>query len=834
MFANKIVSLFTLALTVFTATEAHGWQDFPSFEDMMRESDLPQSGRFSNQPVLRPESAWPATYSENAQPAQPQPLRGQLPRTESARPQSQRPLDQTNRFTPSNQRSLSEFESFGSETGISINPERSSTPAGSALSNPRSAAPQRRSDGNRQFLDPFHRASSPQDSSAWPDNSRTKNPVDGVMPRANPNGAAGSAPVRGVGQSRFLPIGQNGNNRNIDASFIPPLPERDLSWDGRGLPDLDDTASAIPDDVFDWRTIRVSVGDVILPSNTVFQHTDSVLSLPEQTAYLNLIQEIEARGVALTKDPVLRELSANARMAAWEESFYEFTRARQMAFQNGKLRSESQAARLHNGFSDPFGKSPTSKSLVSQTGYDILDDIRRYPDHFTGRPIVLYGVFTPEAMRTISRTDGALDPTVSVAEEAPDEPLTAPASTYGLEYDADSRLKKATVLTGTLTSKATGGLLATIDTSGLVTPEQGLQDIQAPWRDMRPFPVLVKGWVVKKFQGDRPLIYCESMRLLSPESHRSLVTTRTYDKERIRSEEKWLYYETMRQLNLTDTNMQQALARQNVLDRIDVLQAEIIDKFRGQVKDLKLALKNKKIDDVKFEKQLGSLNRQYQLRKKRHENFKGSPDLFPTFVDVFENPKVWQGKNVTLTGHVRHAVKYDGDSTMFDGHPLYELWLFTEDSQENPAVIVTPELPDDFPLNADVVNQVSVTGCVFKRYVYTGQTERRIAPMILAGHVQWAPTVSHVASLVKSGDVSKGAPLAVRAKALEGRESGNMALVLISLVIIFGLMVLWGRAQREERDRLRLRDRIIDVVEIENGPTPEYASATDEYLNRVR
>ena len=284
----------------------------------------------------------------------------------------------------------------------------------------------------------------------------------------------------------------------------------------------------------------------------------------------------------------------------------------------------------------------------------------------------------------------------------------------------------------------------------------------------------------------------------------------------------------------TRPDMQQKLGHQNMLDRIDVLQSEIIDKFKADALALKARQADNKVTVVEYEKQLGSLNRQFQMRKKRYQRYRNSKDKFPTYVDLFQNPDEWHGKIVTLQGHVRHSVSYDSDATMSDGRPLYELWLFTEDSQHTPAVILTPEVPPNFPMDAEVVNQVTVTGCFFKRYVYTGQTERRIAPLILAGGIQWAPSVGHVASLVKSGDLSAGSPLAVRAKKLQSKQSGNWALILVSLVIIFGLMVLWGRAQREERDRLRLRDRIVDVKEIENGAPPEFASAADEFLNRAR
>lgn len=943
MFANhsfkQSAAFGILSVLLISASPVYGWQDFPSFDEMMREADLPKSGRVSNQPVSRPESAWPITVpagplesrTERFSPSNRRDLQGipaarsswpdqpsdrsrlpaasrnplaensrtQNPRTQNPRTQNlptqnradqdfwgrqsrpsvrggtesdlerfQPTRDQSSTFDPIPERnplnSDAGYSNSGYPNGPSPNavwpPEASQQIPSSRENGSRPSNAGRVSTGGRNsdLLDPF----------GFNRNQPATNGATGRQPAANtgssnfmtlpPTGNTSSQDfIRPAGQSRPVaaePAGigfqdfesrppasqdrrsfgfsQDGNSkadRELDANF------RDSSSSTGSLPgDLDDEYPSATSDDFDWRTIRVSVGDIILPGNTIFQHAESVLSIPEENAYLDLIQDIENRKTALMQDPSLTGLSTNARLAVWEESFYEFTKARQLAFDNGKLRHESKAARLRNDLVDPFGKKVDQRSLTSRTDYLILDDIRRYPDHFTGRPIVLSGMFSPESDRTMSRTDGALDPTITTVEEDPAEPVVNRSAVYGMVYDSENRLSKATVTTGSLLSFDGGELLATIDSSSLTTPLRGVQDIRSAWRNLPPFPVLIKGWVVKKFKGDRPLIYCESMRLLSPEPHRSLVQSHTYDKQKIRSEEKWLYYETLQQMNQTRLDMQQELGRQNVVQRIDSLQSEIIDKFKEDALALKAEYSANKVSQSEYEKQLGSLNRQFQMRKSRHQKYRSETELFPTYVDLFQNHDKWHGKIVTLKGHVRHTVTYAADKTMYDGRQLCELWLFTEDSQHTPAVILTPELPADFPMDAELVNQVSVTGCFFKRYVYTGQAERRIAPLILAGTVQWAPTVSHVASLVKDGDLSAGSPLAVRAKALESKQSGNAALIFISLVIIFGLMVLWGRAQREERDRLRLRDRIVDVKEIENGTPPEFASATDEYLNRIR
>lgn len=857
------MSLLGIATVCLSCTTAQGWQsaDFPAFDEIMREADLPGSSRQANQPLGRPTTSWstrelsrPAvrTLPDGGIDQRPEFKRG--PGSEStARPISPR----GSRFTPSNQRTQADqtFESFMG-LGNSTEPNATTPQAGRPKSESRPTDPQRKSRPQFNWPSEFGDSefNSSQPNLAKPDSaspyrgpladpfgrrpeSRGNRPADRNLPLDSSFGTSGT--IYPVGQSRPVsPRGQDDFPRGRTEELYEgeddvrgSLPMRRTFMDGKDLSiDIEEDA-IVEDGVFDWRTIRVSSADLLLPGNRKFQHGESIISVPEQTAYLNLIQEIERRRDALAADPVLAKVSANSRISIWEESFYSFARARQLAWNNGKLRGESKTVGDISRPADPFRKASPEPVETNLSEYSVLDDLRRYPDHFSGRPIVLYGLFSPEQTRAITRT---ADPTVSAVEEGPLESVNNRSSIYGLEYNVDNLLTKATVLTGSLTSASTGSLLATIDTSGLNTPNQGLQDIRSAWINLPPFPVMVKGWVVKKFKGDRPLVYCESMRLLSPEPHHSLVTSHTLDKQKIQNEEKWLYYETIQQLNQTRADQQAKLGRQNILDRIETLRQEVVVKFKDEAEQLTASKNTGNIDASKYEQKAASLKRRLQQRLDRYTRYRTNPEQFPTYVDLFQNPEAWQGRMVTLQGHVRHAVSYDADPAMAPGEKLHELWLFTQDSQHTPAVIITPELPADFPIDADSIDQVTVTGCFFKRYVYTGQAERRIAPLILAGRIQWSPTVSHVASLVKSGDLSAGSPLAVRARTLEKRQSGNLALIVVSLVIIFGLMVLWGRAQREERDRLRLRDRITDVVEIENGPTPEFASAADEYLNRVR
>jgi hypothetical protein len=120
--------------------------------------------------------------------------------------------------------------------------------------------------------------------------------------------------------------------------------------------------------------------------------------------------------------------------------------------------------------------------------------------------------------------------------------------------------------------------------------------------------------------------------------------------------------------------------------------------------------------------------------------YRDNPNLeFQTFVDLFKNPEDYQGRLVTLRGHVQHIVSYPASENHFGIETLYEAWLYTSDSQQNPAVIVCTSLPEGLQPGSQLVDHVSVTGYFFKMYGYRARDTTRMAPMILASRLEWRP-----------------------------------------------------------------------------------------------
>lgn len=114
-------------------------------------------------------------------------------------------------------------------------------------------------------------------------------------------------------------------------------------------------------------------------------------------------------------------------------------------------------------------------------------------------------------------------------------------------------------------------------------------------------------------------------------------------------------------------------------------------------------------------------------------------EAFPIFVDLFKNPEAYEGQVVTLNGYAREIRKYPAAENAVGLENLYEVWLFTDDSQGNPAVIVAASAPENVPLGEDLQVPVRATGYFFKIYGYEARDTTRVAPMILAGRLEVLP-----------------------------------------------------------------------------------------------
>lgn len=110
---------------------------------------------------------------------------------------------------------------------------------------------------------------------------------------------------------------------------------------------------------------------------------------------------------------------------------------------------------------------------------------------------------------------------------------------------------------------------------------------------------------------------------------------------------------------------------------------------------------------------------------------------FPAYLDLFEHPEVYHGQFATFRGHCQRVVKTTAGDNEHGIEEQYEVWLYTEDSQSNPLVIVCCEIPEGLPVGDHQVDGLVVTGCFYRFYVYRARDVKRFAPLILAGEIRF-------------------------------------------------------------------------------------------------
>lgn len=127
-------------------------------------------------------------------------------------------------------------------------------------------------------------------------------------------------------------------------------------------------------------------------------------------------------------------------------------------------------------------------------------------------------------------------------------------------------------------------------------------------------------------------------------------------------------------------------------------------------------------------------------RQRAHPKYANKkPGEFPIFVDVFQHPDDYRGRLVSLHGYLRKLVEYDAGPNDLGISKVYEGWIYTDDSQNNPGVVVFTKKPAGLPLGGDITEEVRFSGYFLKMYGYEAQDTPRKAPMFLAGEVEWFP-----------------------------------------------------------------------------------------------
>jgi hypothetical protein len=123
-----------------------------------------------------------------------------------------------------------------------------------------------------------------------------------------------------------------------------------------------------------------------------------------------------------------------------------------------------------------------------------------------------------------------------------------------------------------------------------------------------------------------------------------------------------------------------------------------------------------------------------------------------TYTALLTAPEQFRGSLVTVEGEVKRLVQIAAGENRYGVDELYEAWLFSADSGENPYRLLCTALPTGIPQGAELKTRVRVrvTGYFFKRQGYAARHGLHSAPVLLAHTLRWLRPLDSREKLVAS------------------------------------------------------------------------------------
>ncbi|WP_437187991.1 hypothetical protein SH668x_001406 [Planctomicrobium sp. SH668] len=125
-------------------------------------------------------------------------------------------------------------------------------------------------------------------------------------------------------------------------------------------------------------------------------------------------------------------------------------------------------------------------------------------------------------------------------------------------------------------------------------------------------------------------------------------------------------------------------------------------------------------------------------RSQSFEQVESRSHKSPFLTQFWEQTDKSRGKPFAFRLHVRRVLSHDTPENSAGVTKVYELWGFTDESRGKPYVIITDEIPPNFPEGASVRADVYFTGYFLKLLGYEAVDNRRGAPLLI-GRVRALP-----------------------------------------------------------------------------------------------
>lgn len=106
------------------------------------------------------------------------------------------------------------------------------------------------------------------------------------------------------------------------------------------------------------------------------------------------------------------------------------------------------------------------------------------------------------------------------------------------------------------------------------------------------------------------------------------------------------------------------------------------------------------------------------------------------YINLMQDPSLYRGKPVTLIGDLWYLYEFPATENDYGLTTLYEAWVLTPDSGNQPIRIVCSSLGSQLKVDGPRPTPVRVTGYFFKREGYNSKGGLHVAPTILAGRME--------------------------------------------------------------------------------------------------
>lgn len=260
----------------------------------------------------------------------------------------------------------------------------------------------------------------------------------------------------------------------------------------------------------------------------------------------------------------------------------------------------------------------------------------------------------------------------------------------------------------------------------------------------------------------------------------------------ITKREEYAYYRLLLQAKLLDSKQLKQAAHETAKTRLENHRELTVKQYRKLLAQAdELEMEGDEFADQAAAIRAGA-EKYMQQQVKLNRAWTARPEKYSAFLDSIVDPDYFAGRPIMVSGRVREVRKFPVDSDIFGINTLYEIWLFPEDGQSNPTVVVCTEVPEGFPVEENVVENVNVTGYFFKLHAYEADDTTRITPMILAKTIQWLPY--------------NETPWPVWAKP---------AIIAVTVLLLLGLVFAVRRGSKGDRE---FQSRIKETVDGESEP----------------